>query len=199
MDALIEYFRQASAFQPTWVDIGLLLITIVAGVVAWLTAILQIQESRRTAKINNSFEHIAIQTRDHDLIRMFEEFRLARRKLRDGHKGSFGLEQVEEREITHHGKALIAEDILTKVFNYYEATAIGVDKSALDEDIIKSWWRKSYVWDFIDFAYFVFQKRDRDEAPKMFIEYEKMALRWANDEETRLIENARKKAEMQRV
>ena len=150
--------------------------------------------SSQKAKVNNSFEHIAIQTRDHDLIQMFEQFRLARRKLRDGHIGSFGVLQVEDREISYNGRMLMAEDVLKKVFNYYEATAIGIKNGALNEAILRDWWRRSDVLDFIDFALYVFQRRLRDDAPKMFIEYEQLALKWTEGDERQQIEDALGKA-----
>lgn len=156
----------------------LLVIAATAGIAWW-----QLRRAKQREQINNSFGHIAIQTRDHDLIQMFEQFRLARRKLRDGHDGSLGVEQVQDREISYNGRMLMAEDVLKKVFNYYEATAIGVKQEALNEPILRDWWRRSYVLDFNDFALYVYQRRLRDDADKMFIEYEGLARKWASEAE----------------
>lgn len=197
MDALIDYLEETSAFAPTSADWWLVWIgaaTLVFLVISAALVAVQIWHSGRTTKKNNSFVHIAIQTRDHDLIQMFEQFRLARRKLRDGHIGSFGVEQVDEREISYNGRMLMAEDVLKKVFNYYEATAIGIKNGALNEPILKDWWRRSYVLDFIDFALYVYQRRLRDGADKLFSEYEEQAIRWAKEDEQQQIEDAKAKA-----
>ncbi|WP_421857873.1 DUF4760 domain-containing protein [Oceanicaulis sp.] len=197
MDALINYFREVSAFGPNaadWWLVGIGGATLFLLIITAAFAGIQIWHSGRTTKKNNSFFHIAIQTRDHDLIQMFEQFRLARRKLRDGHIGSFGVEQVDEREISYAGKMLMAEDVLKKVFNYYEATAIGIKNGALNEPILKDWWRRSYVLDFIDFALYVYQRRLRDGAEKLFSEYELQAINWAEDDEKQQIEDAQAKA-----
>ena len=175
---------------PTWADIGLLIVGGMTLVVIAITAFYarqQIHKTRDREKINNSFNHIAIQTRDHDLIAMFEEFRQVRAKLRDGYNGALGLEHVEGQEVSFHRVMLSAEDVIKKVFNYYEATAIGMHQDALDKAIIKDWWRRSYMLDFIDFALYVYEKRIRDNAPKLYIEYEEIVLNWAEPHEEEMI------------
>lgn len=186
------------AWVGDWVGAAQLVVGVVTLIVIAATAYYareQIRKTREREKINNSFHHIAIQTRDHDLIAMFEEFRRVRAKLRDGHAGSLGLEQVEGQEVSFHRAMLSAEDVIKKVFNYYEATAIGIHQDALDKAIIKDWWRRSYVLDFSDFALYVYEKRLRDDAPKLYLEYEKIVLEWAEPVEKRAIVEAKTQAD----
>ena len=181
---------QVAEAGMSWVAVGQLFVgavTLVVIAIAAFYARQQIQKTREREKINNSFHHIAIQTRDHDLIAMFEEFREVRAKLRDGGSGSLGLDRVEGQEVSFHRAMLSAEDVIKKVFNYYEATAIGMHQDALDKAIIKDWWRRSYVLDFSDFALYVYEKRLRDKAPKLYLEYEKIVLEWAQPNEEQMI------------
>jgi len=181
-DSVFLLAASASAAPFNWALLlnGIQLCVIIG---ATLIAYVTYRDAQRREKTNNSFHHIAKQTRDHDVIQMFEEFRRVRSELRDGHQGAFGLKQVEGKVIDHHQRALNAEDVVKKVFNYYEATAIGMKQSALEEQIIKDWWRRSYVLDWTDFAAYVREKRERDDAPKLYLEYETYVNRWANDDE----------------
>ena len=198
-DTFLECACQNTASVPLWTDVALVGVGVATLVLLLLSAgaaIWQVLASQRREKVNNSFEHIAIQTRDHDLIKMFEEFRLVRAQLMPDETITLGLDDVEGAEVSHHGKMLSAEDVVKKVFNYYEATAIGIKKQALNETIIKDWWRRSYVLDFADFAQYVYEKRARDDAPKLYSEYESIVKQWhIGNEPDRLADAQKRSAE----
>lgn len=138
-------------------------------------------------KRSNSFDHIAKQTCDRDLILMHEQFREVVQHLEKASTAPFRYNQVHANTLKHNNLAIDAEDVITKVFNYYEATAIGIELNALDEDIIKEWWRSSYVNDWIDFVLFVREKREIFGRPKLYCKFEEQARRWAiGDEIARL-------------
>ncbi|WP_375549560.1 DUF4760 domain-containing protein [Oceanicaulis alexandrii] len=180
--------------MAAWVAaFGTILSAVVALGVAIVAFLINIQKDRQGNKYN-TIQYIRDQASNPILIGMFEQFRQARRTLRNGHIGSFGMDQVGEREISYEGRLILVDDVIKKLFNYYEVTAIGIKDGGLDENIIKDWWRTSYVLDFIDFAIYVYQRRLRDDAGRLFINYEELALRWATEDEARLIEDAQAKA-----
>lgn len=166
-----------------WVELGLsgavFFVILVSAVIAYVT----VRDANRRARRSASFDHIAQQTRDRELIEMFEEFRVVRRKVTADKQNPVSIDDIEGLIIDHHRRALSAEDIIKKVFNYYEATAIGIREGALEETIIKGWWRSSFVLDWADFSEYVRQRRKRYEIPKLFCEYEELVKKWATNEE----------------
>ena len=181
------------------------------------------RSASRSTRLTNSFEHIAIQTRDRDLITMFEEFRQLRRYMNDIKQAHDGVwtptKSVHEVQNYYVGKPLGADadadatakggrrsvpplpsdpceddikgktgnDVIKKVFNYYEATAIGVRMGALEEDVIRKWWRKTYILDWLDFKFYVQYIRENEKTPRAYCEYEALVTRWASDEEAGLL------------
>ncbi|MEQ8405704.1 MAG: DUF4760 domain-containing protein [Oceanicaulis sp.] len=172
--------------QSTFLDwagfvLNALVLVVIVGsaIIAWKT----LQDANKRARCSASFDHIARQTRDRELIEMFEEFRVVRRKVTDGKQNPVSIDDIEGLIIDHHRRALSAEDIIKKVFNYYEATAIGIREGALEEQIIKGWWRTSFVLDWADFSEYVRQRRKRYGIPKLFSEYEALVQKWAEGSE----------------
>lgn len=193
---------QLEAAQSGGLEPAAQLASIVMSIVISLSALIAIWtivSANRRARRASSFEHIARQTRDRELIEMFEEFRQVRNALTkrfDKLNGApFGVKHVDGQEVSYHKTMLSADDVLKKVFNYYEATAIGIDTDALDNDHIKRWWRGTYVLDFRDFAAFVYEQRLLAPAPELYVEYEKVARRWAKPEELKMIDLAKDEAE----
>lgn len=137
------------------------------------------QEARSRAQISKSFDHIIEQTRDRDLIAMNEEFKAVIDSLKKLGPGPYGLADVEDHLVKHREAAIDAAEVITKLFNYYEATAIGIRLGALDEEIIKQWWRASYVADWQDFSLYIEEKRTRDKRAALYVEYQAQAERWA--------------------
>ena len=175
------------------------LTTLLAVIVTAVIAYNSFQEDRRRAQRNNSFEHIAIHTRDHDIINMFQEFVELRREfykdVEVGDEGPWNLVQYDRvingpkvGDPKKKGAYIEAQDIVRKVFNYYEATAIGIKNGALDESIIKDWWRTTMVFDWYDYCLFIRKKREVDKIPKLYCELENLVDRWATEEEKKRFE-----------
>ena len=135
-------------------------------------------EARKRDQVSKSFDHIIEQTRDRDLIEMNEQFKAVIDSLNKTGPGPYGLADVEGHFVKHRQAAIDAAEVITKLFNYYEATAIGISLGALDEEIIKRWWRASYVEDWRDFSAYVSEKRDRDGRPALYRQYQLQAERW---------------------
>ncbi|MAC89223.1 MAG: hypothetical protein CMF73_07860 [Maricaulis sp.] len=135
-------------------------------------------EARKRDQVSKSFDHIIEQTRDRDLIEMNEQFKAVIDSLNKTGPGPYGLADVEGHFVKHRQAAIDAAEVITKLFNYYEATAIGISLGALDEEIIKRWWRASYVEDWRDFSAYVTEKRDRDGRPALYRQYQLQAERW---------------------
>ena len=197
LEHLAVYWSSVSA-GGTWAGAIAAWLSALVALIGALVGIWNYIKRSRQSYLKATIDYIHLQVREPELIRMFELFRLLKVRLKNKKLESFDLLHVEGLKFKLNNETFVADDVVIKVFNYYEATAIGVRQSALDEDTFKSWWRTSYVWDFIDFAHYVFQKRHRDNASRLYIEYEQLALRWATDEEARLIERARHQSEPHR-
>ena len=69
------------------------------------------------------------------------------------------------------------------MFNFYEAMALGVRANWLDEKILRSYWRTSYVLDFADFTAYVDDMRSEALAgPKLYDAYEALVRKWRSSE-----------------
>ena len=67
--------------------------------------------------------------------------------------------------------------------NRYELVAIGLNNKIVDEDLYKEWCRSTFVKDWIACKPFVTQLRATTHNNKYFCECEKLATKWANQEE----------------
>ena len=88
---------------------------------------------------------------------------------------------VKDVIVKHNDNAIYATDIIKKLFNYYEATAIGIELGALDEQVIESWWKTSYVRDWRAFKRYIKEKREADKIPRLYEKYEAQVARWDAD------------------
>ncbi|MEM7741638.1 MAG: DUF4760 domain-containing protein [Pseudomonadota bacterium] len=64
------------------------------------------------------------------------------------------------------------------VLNYYEAISIGISEGALNERIMKKWWRTSFVRHYIFLKETVDKHRCFHDMPSLFYEFERLALKW---------------------
>ena len=67
--------------------------------------------------------------------------------------------------------------------NRYELTAIGIGRGIIDKKTYKAWNRKSLVHDWIRTKNFIKELRKQTNNPRLLIEYEKLARRWATPKE----------------
>jgi hypothetical protein len=70
------------------------------------------------------------------------------------------------------------------ILNMYEIAAIGIAAKAFDEQIYRDWCRTTLVKDWMATKHFVAQYQ-REHNPKIYIGFEAMAKKWANEDERR--------------
>jgi len=136
--------------------------------------------TRGVSVLRSSFEHIAIQTRDADLIEMFEQLRRVRYSAT-----AEGVEltyQNMQRDFKYDGTHINADNTIKKTFNYYEATCIGIKRGALEERMIRDWWGDALVSDWIDFQHYVHEARIALDYDELYIEVERYVHRWIKPE-----------------
>lgn len=168
-------------------------------------------DSNRLATVDRTtFEVIHRSVHDKDLMEMFDIFR----KIRIRYSKSNGKDIEQNYVITHDelfesydqyqnaiGSSRVAEnahlhdyDIILRVLNYYESVAIGIRDGAINELMMRNWWRTTTVRDFIDMYVFIHQYRIFRGAPKVFEEAELLAVKWADTEELADLEHQKQKA-----
>jgi hypothetical protein len=76
---------------------------------------------------------------------------------------------------------------LVSVLNRYETVAIGVAEGIIDKNIYRRYWRSGLIRDWTRCKRGVLMQRANFNNPKLFIEFEALALRWATAEERRTI------------
>lgn len=145
------------------------------------------KHAKERVQIARSFDHIVEQTKDRDLLLANEQFKALIEALKEKHSGPYGYEEVENTFVNFRGQAVYGSEILIRLFNYYEATAIGIELGALNESIIREWWRGSYVQDWIDFRRYVHEKREARGTPALYVKYENQVRHWATEAERPLI------------
>ena len=89
------------------------------------------KHAKERVQIARSFDHIVEQTKDRDLLLANEQFKALIEALKEKHSGPYGYEEVENTFVNFRGQAVYGSEILIRLFNYYEATAIGIDPRPL--------------------------------------------------------------------
>ncbi len=149
----------------------------IAVTVSAIAALLLYLQSKRTAQIKASFDHISTQAGDKDLIEIVELF-LA---LRESFNGK--LPEYNDAINTCEINGRLGRDIIKRRLNFYEVTAIGIRRGALNNKIIKEWWRGTFVADLRDAQGWIKGYRIQRESPKAYCEAYNLALKWANPSE----------------
>lgn len=70
--------------------------------------------------------------------------------------------------------------IMRSILNRYELIAIGIHEGTLNRRLYKQFARTAVVRDWVACKPFVIQRRQSTSAPKLYIEFEKLAKKWAN-------------------
>jgi hypothetical protein len=74
-------------------------------------------------------------------------------------------------------------ETIRAVLNRYELVAIGIKQSTLDGRIYKRWCRSTLVRDWAAVKPFVKEIRTANGMPKIYCEFEKLAVKWASPSE----------------
>jgi len=160
----------ASAFLP-WIGPSIQAGAIVVSAigVAWM-----IRTNRTIARQRAVLDLIVKEQTDADMIKARKTFVNLKQKGDIVQYAS--LDKIGSEEASH----------IRFILNMYEVVAIGINKNAYDERIYKDWCRTTAVRDWMackDFIH-IYQ---RDVSPKIYAEFEKLAKRWANHDESKHI------------
>ncbi|MFZ4120063.1 MAG: DUF4760 domain-containing protein [Caulobacterales bacterium] len=66
---------------------------------------------------------------------------------------------------------------IVAILNRYETFALAIFRDAMDEELYRGWWRSTLLDDFDRLRPFI--SKARKNAPKAFIEFERLAMRWS--------------------
>ena len=174
------------------------LVTTILLFLTLLSAILGYLEASHTQSRSKTLDFISNQVRGQDIISMFKEFRELRVRIKSGERplsikcidcyyrdGREGFNEEKEFE-----KTRAVFELCVKLLNYYEVWAIGIDNRALEERMLKDWWRTSLVADVTDLLSFVHAYRDATGVDQAFIEAQNLATKWAKRQERERIKAA---------
>lgn len=74
-------------------------------------------------------------------------------------------------------------EVIIRLLNSYEAVAVGINSGAINREMMKEWWRRTYVLDFIDLYVFVVQFRIAKADPAFCEIAEEVARKWLQPDE----------------
>ncbi|MEL6790205.1 MAG: DUF4760 domain-containing protein [Pseudomonadota bacterium] len=163
-------------------------ITAFAIVGSVLTAFVAYRVTTKTAKVQKTIDYIYRQSHDKDIIDLFDSIRHIKKNLQGKDlRISYDIIVHEDRRLRETlAESRVADmrrksnaDYIMNLLNYYETWAIGIETGALDEGVLKSWWRTNYVRDWSTFRIFVIGYRDDVRNPQAFDKFEALAKRWA--------------------
>ena len=76
---------------------------------------------------------------------------------------------------------------ILRALNQHETAAVGIIEKTMDEEVYRRWARGNIVQDWIASRSFVTEARDNFKNQTLYCELERLAWRWANEEERRLM------------
>lgn len=145
-----------------------------------------------TARRQKTFDVIYRQCHDKDIIEILDVNRHIRNKyaaaddaitLQSVRTNDQVFRQTLEANGLAQARRKLDFDYIMGLLNYYETLAIGVENEALDEALLKSWWRTNLVRDWTVFKDFVIDYRKEARAAAAFCKFEALANAWANEGE----------------
>lgn len=71
--------------------------------------------------------------------------------------------------------------IVRRVLNVHELTAVAIKEGVIDECVYRSWFNTTYIKDYEAMKDYIAEARKTYENPNAFAEFEAMALRWKED------------------
>ncbi len=138
---------------------------------------------REQASKNTAVELVGQMVSDPELSGIFERFRLLRKQLEALDQSTITINMIKQSVVQNNGNIFLGDDIIKRVYNFYEFVASAINLGSLDEGIYKDWWRESFVKDWITFRGYITEARKNQNASELFQRLESKALEWANEEE----------------
>jgi hypothetical protein len=141
-----------------------------AVVLSAIAAFHVIRDNRRIAKRRGTMDLILHQESDRELVEARTEFN----KIKSG-----------ETWPSHFGKPDRKNDpeaqIIRRVLNVHEMTAVAIREGVIDERVYRSWFNGTYISDFEAMKDYIAEARKTYANPRAFCEYETLAIRWRDD------------------
>lgn len=183
----------ASPAAATWVTAAAtLMLVAVAGIQIWIA-----ETAKRTANQNaaktRTLDLIHAMVSADDLNSMFRAFRVLCKKYESGIQCPDIIRDYNDYHLPISFAQNTPEkkhdfDVIIEVLNFYETWEIGIENKALDENMLRDWWRSSAVRDFLDLYEFVLEHRDQTDSPALFVKIEALVRRWARPEEQKQLD-----------
>lgn len=168
-----------------------------AVVISAAAAYISYQDNRRIAKTRLTMDQISRQVHDKDIITIFNGFRAIRQKYELGKDPENPLTHSMVIEADLNTEKMLGEngihanarqkdrDVIINLLNYYETWALGIERQAYDEEMLRDWWRSSLVADYLDLKSYVDTHRKALGNFAAFEGFEKLARKWASADEAR--------------
>ena len=157
-----------------------------------LAAILGYLEASHTQSRSKTLDFLNRQAHDQQLIEMFKKWREFRKSIEaDPTPLSVKCVSLYYAGGVQSDSAKKNYEICIDVLNYYEIWAIGISNSALEESMLKQWWRTSLVADVTDLLPFIYGYQHATKVEKAFVEAERLASSWALQTEREQIKQAK--------
>ena len=145
-----------------------------AVVLSAIAAFALILDNRRTAKRRGTMDLILHQESDRELVEARVEFnRIKASEVRPSIYGKPDRKNEPQAQI------------IRRVLNVHELTAVAVKERVIDESVYRSWFNTTYIKDHDAMKDYIAEARKTYENPNAFCEFETMALRWQNDKSWR--------------
>ncbi|MEM0929680.1 MAG: DUF4760 domain-containing protein [Pseudomonadota bacterium] len=180
---------QAVSTIATGVTAFAIIGTVIIAQVAYETTS---QNESKTAKIQKTIDFISRQVHDKDLIDMLAASRAIKHRFTEA-KEDLTYQNVQAYEeaiqqslresgMTGQPRKSIGNQI-HNLLNYYETWSVGIENGALDEDLLKDWWKTTYTRDWARYKPFIEGHRDAANHPKAYRKFQQLAETWASEDQ----------------
>jgi uncharacterized protein DUF4760 len=158
------------------------LLIAVGSLITATMSFLSFRHTRHAAVRSETVSLIMRMTSDAHVSGMLDRFRSLRLSLEAQDRANPSLDVLRRHTFVWSAAPWDSTRVVKDMFNFYEAMALGVSAGWLDEAILKSYWRSSYVLDFDDFRQYVDDMRsDELGGPKLYLAYEALVQKWRGE------------------
>lgn len=141
-----------------------------AVIVSAAAAFHLILDNRKIARRRGTMDLILHQESDRELV----EARVAFNKIKAGPIRPSLYGQADRKNEPE-------AQIIRRVLNVHEMTAVAIREHVIDERVYRSWFNGTYLSDYEAMKDYIVEARKTYENPRAFCEYEALALRWRED------------------
>ena len=142
---------------------------LISALGAWIFAWLAIDTNRKVNRRKAALDYFNRAIWDKDFIDARKMF-LAEIKKDGGLLNWADVRHISSPQLT----------AIDNIFQHYELIAIGIKNDTLDEQVCKQWCRGSLIRDWKNSESCVKKIREISGNPKIYLEFEMLALRWSD-------------------